>query len=120
MGKSENTLVEVYDIDRKKGRYSWEDTQLYVRRLLKYDPLIVRVHTFYEMRGEALQKNMRHYTTVRLGSRTPIYVAELTHDASTCKITKAKNLAFYYDVISASNVKAVSYTHLTLPTTPYV
>jgi len=98
-------LIEIYDVDKNKSKYKWENTELYVRRLLKYDPLILHVHTFHEIKGEKLQKNMRHYTTSRSTSRTHIYVAELAIDVSTSKVTRIKNLSFHYDMISASNVK---------------
>ena len=57
------------------------------------------------MEGEAPKKNMRSYSTSKAGGKNSIYVAELAHDASTSKITKARKITFYYDLVSDTNVK---------------
>ena len=98
-------LIEIYDIDKRKIRLPWENTQLFIRRLLKYDPSIIRIHTFYETKGLIPQKNIRNYTATRSRAKNSIYVAELAHDAASCKVAKKANLPFYYDVISVDNVK---------------
>lgn len=98
-------LLEIYDIDKKKIRHPWESTQLFIRRLLKYDASILRVHTFYETKGTIPQKNARSYTTTRSRAKNSIHVAELAHDAATCKVAKRSNLPFFFDMVAADNVK---------------
>jgi hypothetical protein len=59
--------------------------------------------------------------TVRWGTVSGVYDHALqTGKATSAALTGLDNGVLYFVVVEATNTSAVSYTHLTLPTTPYV
>jgi len=96
-----NNLILIYPISPKVKRYFSDYPELDIRRLLKFDPSIIRVLKVY------VSENESEYPTnfvTRSTGEPPFYIAEYMHSVENSLIWDDQRLDFYYYSKSTNEV----------------
>ena len=116
MASSSKDILSLVPSGKKAPKVSAEKIDERILRLLGIEAFEV------EMDYDTYKDALREFMARGRASKTEIPTDEVERVTNEWKRVKSKKGRFKTKVkkIKAKNIKSVSYTHLTLPTTPYV
>lgn len=102
--KDTQNLVEISTYLNMKP---WEKPELYARRLMKYDFLIVRILSLWQCQNVGPNPKFWEYSRRKIaGQSIPVFLVETMQDANLCDLLRdRKNLTFEFHLLSSNEVK---------------